>query len=138
LSRTASVEHTVNPFNRNEAGEVRTAREVAACAQLEADKLAAKLAAEPAVCRDCEEAPQRTLLLAMAAEPDRVFPAPERYWGSPMQTLADRKQVESAYAKCECGAPCCSGYSSLGGYRVTRLGMARAAKLVPTSAEASS
>lgn len=130
LKRKVVVEHTVNPFNKNEAGEPKTRTEVGQAAQAEAIRQAAEKQGSVETCRDCDEAPNRELLLAMAAEPDKVFPQPERYWSSPMHVLADRKQVEAVYEKCTCGAPCCSGYINRNGYRITKLGRERAAKLI--------
>ena len=129
IARTASVEHTVNPFNTNAEGIAKTPAEVSASAQLAANDEAARLATAPALCRSCEEAPNLALLTRMAAEPARVFQAPEKFWASPMHTLQDRKQVEAAHEQCRCGSPCCSGWRSLGGYRITQKGRARAAKL---------
>jgi hypothetical protein len=129
LNRTAKVEHTVNPFNRNEDGSVRSPAEVYACAQAAAKEQAEQLAGKATTCRDCQEKPVRDLLLEMFAAPDQIFPAPERLWGSPMSTLQDRKLVEMAWEPCNCGAPCCSRYRNLGGFRLTKEGKARAEKL---------
>jgi hypothetical protein len=128
LNRKAVVAHTVNPWNKNEQGEPKSRSEVGQDAQRAADAEAIRLADVPAWCRDCEEQPNKDLLLAMAAEPERVFPRPEKFWGSAMHTLQDRKQVDSAYDRCECGSACCSGYIDLGGFRINRAGIARAAK----------
>ncbi len=140
LNRKATVEHTINPFNKNDAGAMKTRAEVQSDAYAAAAVEAKRLAAEPAICRTCEEAPMKALLLEMAADPDRVFPTPEPYWNSPMHVLVDRKQVESAYAKCECGSACCSGWVRQNGYRITRDGIKRAKKIAledgPKKAEA--
>jgi hypothetical protein len=129
LNRKAVVEQTVNPYNLNADQIPKTAMEVYADANEAARIEAAKLQDVPAICRDCDEKDNRNLLLEMAAEPNRIFPGPETYWNSAMHWLADRKQVEAAYEKCNCGAACCSGWKSQHGYRITKKGLERAAKL---------
>lgn len=54
LTRTAKVVQTVNPFNKNADGSVKTANQVFTSACAEAVALAAKLAAQRAVCRGCQ------------------------------------------------------------------------------------
>lgn len=130
LKRKVTVEHTINPFNTDEDGAVKTRAQVYASAQAEAKASAEVLQRGANTCRDCEEKPNRDLLLAMAAAPDRIFPEPPNYWASPMHFLADRKQVESVYEKCLCGSACCSGYINRNGYRITALGKKRAATLL--------
>jgi hypothetical protein len=118
LKRIATVEHTVNPFNKNEAGEVKSPAEVRASAQAAAEAEARKLEGVPQLCRSCEDAPNRALLLSMAAHPHKVFPEPQRYWNSPMHYLEDRKQVEGLFD---------SEWNRIG-YRITPAGLKRAAQ----------
>lgn len=129
LTRKAVTECTVNPFNKNEDGTIKSSQEVSRQAQANAEFEAKKLAEKTALCRDCEEAPIRELLLEMNEEPDRVYPEPERYWGSPLHTLNSRNLVEYAQERCSCGSPCCSGFKRLGGYRLTPKGRERAERL---------
>lgn len=129
LTRTAVVEHTVSPFNKNDDGSQRTPAEVRACAYAEAQREAVEKQDSKVTCVDCEDQPNRVLLLEMAAEPERVFPEPERYFNSPMHVLADRHQVDRVYEKCECGSDCCSGWKRKAGYRITPKGLKRAATL---------
>lgn len=129
LKRSASSEMTVNPFNKNDDGTVRTPAEVQRCAYDAAKAEAQKLEGSDTICRDCEEAPRRALLLAMAAEPERVFPPEAKHWGSPMHYLEDRKQVAPVHERCDCKADCCSGWKKSPGYRITKAGKERAAKL---------
>lgn len=53
--RTFTVEHTVNPFNRNEDGSIKTAREVQASAYLAAKAELDRFATAP-LCATCENA----------------------------------------------------------------------------------
>ncbi|USN15428.1 hypothetical protein KIKIMORA_02820 [Brevundimonas phage vB_BpoS-Kikimora] len=128
VKRTVSTEMTVNPFNKNEDGTVRTPAEVQHRAYAEAKEQAQKLEGTDTTCRECVETPRRELLLTMAAEPDRVFPKPEKYWNSPMHYLADRKQVSEVHERCECQSDCCSGWKKSPGFRITKAGLERAAK----------
>lgn len=121
LKRKVTVEHTVNPFNKNEDGSIRTGVQVHTRALAEARASAAKLQGTAATCRDCEDAPNRQLLLQMAAEPERVFSAPASYWNSPMHFLEDRKQVSLARLP---GAD-----DSAWGYQINAKGLTRAAQL---------
>lgn len=129
LRRTVTVEYTVNPFNRNAAGEVKSAAEVQAEAQRAATIQAKALDGTRVTCQNCQEKSVRELLLSMAAEPGKVFPRPEPFYDSPMDVLHDRKQVERHYEACSCGAECCSGYKRSEGFRITADGKARAVKL---------
>jgi hypothetical protein len=129
LNRVAKVEHTVNPFNKNDDGSIKTRSEVYRSADLAAREEAAKLEGSVQTCRDCEDAPNRALLLEMAAEPERVFPQPERFWNSPLHVLEDRKHVAAVHEKCACGSDCCSGWKNRHGYRITPAGIKRAASL---------
>lgn len=129
LKRKVVVEHTVNPFNKNEAGEVKTVAEVSRDAQAEAQRQAAAKEGETTTCKDCEDAPNRALLLAMAAEPERAFPQPERFYGSPMQVLEDRGHVFRIHVSCECGSDCCSGWKRSTAFKLTPTGIKRAGKL---------
>lgn len=52
--RTLTVEHTVNPFNKNEDGSVKTATEVMRSAQAEAEAAKARFAKAP-LCAKCED-----------------------------------------------------------------------------------
>lgn len=54
--RTVTVEHTCNPFNKNDDGSVRTATEVWRRAQAVAAQDAAKLNGSEIVCQTCERA----------------------------------------------------------------------------------
>jgi len=130
LKRNATVEHTVNPYNKNEAGEVRTASEVYTAAKAEAIETAQKLQDVPSLCRDCEDAPNRALLLEMAGDPEKVFPSELHTWGSPMHVLKDRGHVDHAHERCDCGSDCCSRYKNNPGFRITPLGIKRAEKLL--------
>lgn len=129
LSRKASAEQTINPFNTNEDGSVKSGREVRRDAQAAADVLAAVRQDVDDICRDCEDAPNRLLLLSMAAHPDTPVAEPERYWGSPLHVLEDRKHVERRHMRCDCGSNCCSGYKRNAGFVITRKGLERAGKL---------
>jgi hypothetical protein len=53
--RTFSVEHTVNPFNKNADGTVKNGMEVSRDAQAAADLRKRQLLGEP-LCNACEEA----------------------------------------------------------------------------------
>lgn len=128
LKRTVTVEHTVNPMNKNEDGSVKTAAEVSASAYAAARAQAAEKEGSVETCRDCDEAPMKALLLEMAAAPDKVFPRPDPYWSSPMHYLADRKQVAEVHERCECKSECCSGWKRSPGFKVTPAGIKRAAK----------
>ena len=129
LNRKATVEHTVNPFNKNAAGEVKTRAEVRSSAREAAIAEAAKLEGSTVTCRDCEEAPRHALLLEMAADPEKVFPAERKTWGSPMDILYDRKQVDYVHVRCDCKSDCCSGWKRNPGLRITKKGLERAATL---------
>lgn len=136
LTRTAIAEHTVNPFNKNDSGVPKTEREVYYAAKAEAEREAAEKQGSKVTCIDCEDEPNRALLLEMAAEPQRVFPEPERYFNSPMHVLADRHHVDRVYEKCECGSACCSGWKNKAGFRVTPKGLKRATALKAKAADA--
>jgi hypothetical protein len=129
LNRTVTIEQSVNPFNKNAAGSPKTYAEVSASARAAAVMEAKRLTHEPAACRDCEDAPNRTLLLEMAAEPERVFAEPARFWNSPMHVLEERKQVERVHIRCTCGSDCCSGYKRSPGFKITKAGRQRATTL---------
>lgn len=134
LKRTATEEHTVNPFNKNEDGSVKTVAQVQASAQAAAEEMAIKLSQKPTTCRDCDEAPMRELLLEMAAKPDECVPEPVPYWGSAMHYLFDREQVERAYTfRNGVEGDFSEGNFTRDGYRITELGKARAAKLLVQS-----
>lgn len=128
LKRTVTVEHTVNPLNKNADGSIKTAAEVSAGAYAAARAQAAEKEGSVETCRDCIEAPRKALLLEMAAEPDKVFPRPDSYWNSPMHFLADRKQVAEVHERCECKSDCCSGWKKSPGFKITPAGIKRAAK----------
>lgn len=130
LNRKVVVEHTVNPFNKADDGEIKTPAQVRSAAYAEADKQAAALQGSKQVCRDCEDADNRALLLQLAKAPDDAYPEPTDYWGSPMRVLEERKHVLRSYVKCECGAPCCSGYLRATVFHLTKKGRERAAHLL--------
>lgn len=125
LKRQAVVGHTVNPFNKNPDGSVKTAAEVQRDAYEAAKVEAAKLAEKPTKCRWCDERECRELLLEMATEPERHLPEPARYWASPLHTLVERKQAEEDYRRDEATS---GGWRSLG-YRITAKGLKRAEQL---------
>lgn len=52
FQKSKTVTHTVNPFNRNERGEVRSRGEVSDCAQVELDAWARSI---PPLCGHCHE-----------------------------------------------------------------------------------
>lgn len=52
--RTVTVTHTINPFNRNEHGEVRSPQEVLECVRAELAKQVAEMPSRRIVCRTCE------------------------------------------------------------------------------------
>lgn len=132
LKRKVTIEHTVNPFNTNEDGSVRTAAEVQRRAQAEADAKAAELEGAVVTCKDCEEKPMRDLLIAMAAEPTRFFQVEGRYWGSPMHYLVDRKQaVEHISFKDGNRHNYDPDNIVHDGYRITAAGLVRASKFKP-------
>ncbi len=53
-TRTVTVTHTVNPFNRNEAGEVRSAQEILDRVREELAGQVKKTAGQTIICRTCE------------------------------------------------------------------------------------
>lgn len=59
LRRVVTVEHTINPFNRNPDGTLRTASEVRANALVEAKRIAGEKQGGVVTCRNCERAAQR-------------------------------------------------------------------------------
>lgn len=56
LVRVVLVEHTVNPWNRNDRGEIRTPGEVYECVRQEAQVKADKLRVNGTTCQRCEQA----------------------------------------------------------------------------------
>lgn len=129
LRRKEVVEHTVNPFNTNSDGSARTRHEVRMSAASEAERRAAEKEGIAQICRDCEDAPNRRLLLLMAETPDAEFPESDVFWGAPMQVLRDRGHVEQKFKRCACGADCCSGFSRKSAFKITAKGIERAAKI---------
>lgn len=132
LKRKVVEEKTVNPFNKNDDGTPKTSTQVYRDAYAAATEKAKALEGAVVTCKNCEEKPMRELLLAMAAEPTRFFQVEGRYWSSPMHYLVDRKHAIETYEfkdgnrhNYEPG-----NYVSTG-YRVTGLGLARAAKFKP-------
>ncbi len=78
MSRKAVVEHTVNPWNKNEDGSVRTEIEVYRAAQAEADAKAAELNGGEVVCKTCENKPiYDHLRMLLQANPE-VISDPKR------------------------------------------------------------
>lgn len=130
VNRKAVVEHTVNPFNTNVAGEIKSVAEVRSDAYEAAKLEAASLQGTIITCRDCEDADNRALLLEMLKDPDGEHPEPDDYWRSPMRVLEERKHVQRDHKRCTCGAPCCSGYSNKAVFRLTKKGKERAANLL--------
>jgi hypothetical protein len=122
LKRTAVVEHTVNPYNKNEDGSVRTPVEVRRRAFEAAEAEAKQLQDKPVTCSNCADAPMRDLLLAMASQPDVLVQPPERYFNSPLHVLVDRKNVEEVYERQG------DDWKRLG-YRITAKGLKRAGQL---------
>lgn len=55
-TRTVSVTHTVNPFNKNEDGSIRSTREVWQCVGVELESEVKKLFADGIVCNSCQDA----------------------------------------------------------------------------------
>jgi hypothetical protein len=53
--RTVTVTHTVNPFNRNDLGEARSAQEVLECVRAELAKRVNETALSKIICRTCEK-----------------------------------------------------------------------------------
>ena len=83
LLRKITVEYTVNPFNKNKDGNVKTYQEVQIEAFQEAKRKASKLEGTLVTCRTCEEKPVNDLLLEMYNQPDTSFPIPDPFNGSP-------------------------------------------------------
>ncbi len=133
LTRNATVEYTINPFNKNEDGSQKTRSEVFRAADAAAKIEAAKLEGSETICRDCEDAPNRALLIEMFADPDASVPEPERFYNTPMYVLEQRKHVQRRHERCECGAECCSGYKKRR-FFLTKAGKERAAKLLQKAA----
>lgn len=135
LKRTARVEHTVNPYNKNADGSVKTQTEVYRSAQAEADKQAQALQGVPAICSTCEDAPNRELLLQMAADPHTFVKPPERYWNSPLHVLVDRGQAmeEHIFLDGNCYNYADENWISQG-YRITPKGLKRAAQHLKVAA----
>jgi hypothetical protein len=130
MTRKAVVEHTVNPFNKNADGSVKSRSEVWRSAKAAAEAEAAAKEGSEVICRDCEDAPNKALLLEMAARPHLGMPEPADYWRSPMRVLEERKHVRREYERCKCGADCCSGYKHPANFFLTEKGKARAASLL--------
>lgn len=131
-TRKVTVEHTVNPFNKNEDGSIKTALEVMRSAQAEAEVQAKAKDCDMVTCKTCSEKPMRELLLAMAAEPARYFQVEGKFWNSPMHFLVDRKHAIETYEFVD-GNPhnYAPGNHVSQGYRITGLGLARAMKFKP-------
>ncbi len=53
-TRTVSVTHTINPFNKNEEGFVRSPQEVQQCVSVELDVDVKKLLSDGIICGSCE------------------------------------------------------------------------------------
>lgn len=123
LNRKVVVEHTVNPFNKNADGSIKNRAEVGRGASAAADAQAKELQDVPDICRNCEDMPNRELLLAMAAEPEKCWPEPQRFWNSPMRVLHDRKNVDQFHERVD-------GEWVFRGYRITPKGQKRAAQLM--------
>lgn len=124
LKRTAVVENTVNPYNKNEDGSVRTPIEVMRRAQTAAEQEAAKLQGVPVTCRDCEDAPYRAFLLKMAAEPEKSI-RDDREISGLVRTGTDRGHLD--YDRDD--PKCWEGIWST--YKLTPKGLKRAAQLQP-------
>jgi hypothetical protein len=58
-TRTVSVTHTVNPFNKNEDGSIRSTQEVWQCVGVELESEVKKLLADGIVCNSCEESSRK-------------------------------------------------------------------------------
>lgn len=132
LKRKVTIEHTVNPFNKNEDGSVKSSLDCHRSARAEAETRAKELEGAVVTCKACTEKPMRDLLLAMAAEPARFFQVEGRYWNSPMHYLVDRKHAIETYSFVDGNAQnYAPGNYVSQGYRITGLGLARALKFKP-------
>jgi hypothetical protein len=129
LKRKAVVEHTVNPFNKNDDGTMRSPAQVSKRAYEEACAEAAKLEGSEVICKTCEELPMKELLLEMAAEPSKVFPAPEKYWNSPLHVLVERKHADLVYVRSTAEEYANGAHAwQMLGYRINSKGIDRAKK----------
>lgn len=129
LKRTVTVEHTLNPFNKDADGNVKDARQVWRDAQAAATEDAAKRQGHPQTCRTCEERPAMAKLAAMALEPNTPVDIPQvKFWGTPLHTLLERGLVDYHFYTADpfCGAEA---------LKITRKGIERAAKLRPDQVE---
>ncbi|UTC29924.1 hypothetical protein BAJUN_03220 [Bajunvirus bajun] len=129
FKRKATVEQTENPFNKNEDGSVKTVLEVHRSARAAALAEAEKLEGSEIICRNCEEAPRKALLLEMAAEPAKFFQVEGKFWGSPMHYLAERKQVVEVHGFLDGNRQNYAPENHVSqGYRITAEGLLRASK----------
>lgn len=115
VSRNFVGECTVNPFNKNAAGEICSTSEVAQQSMGVAERAANKAQADGVECRECEDKPNREALLAFA----NGVPLSPR--SREAQTLLDRGNVKEIYEHKHC-AECGHTNWTLTGYELTPLG----------------
>ena len=128
-TRYFTAEQTVNPYNKNDAGSVKSPDEIHEEVKAEAKRRASALEGSTFTCRTCAETPERNLLIRMADKPDQKFPDPEprSRERDAMITLSERGHVERSVDR----SPCCGCGRRLNkflGWIVTQKGINRAAK----------
>uniref|UniRef100_A0AB74UGV5 Post-SET domain-containing protein n=1 Tax=Caulobacter phage BL57 TaxID=3348355 RepID=A0AB74UGV5_9VIRU len=96
-----------------------THEEFEALVDREAEAEAERLALEPHLCKKCEVAGPKWLLIEMALRSEEAFPEPVPFKGSAMEKLLERHHVQKAHKRCTCGAACCSGWAKVDGYKIT-------------------
>lgn len=98
LRRTAKVYQTLNPFNKNAAGEVKTQSEIRAENRERLPAEIAKLKAAGATCKTCIERPRRSLLLWFEGDLEKPYQHPHKgYYNSPANWLVDRRHLRIVY-----------------------------------------
>jgi hypothetical protein len=120
-NRTFVGECTINPYNKNAAGEVCSREEVAAQSLASAERDAAKAEAEGVTCQWCADRDVREALIRFLDGE----PLPESRWGSPTHILTDRKNIEERVERERCDHCGETAWKSLG-YVLTSKGRALA------------
>ncbi len=70
--RTVTVTHTINPFNKNELGHVRSPQEVANQVREELAEQVKKMAGQTIICRTCEHDRDAAKILQAASDGGRA------------------------------------------------------------------
>ncbi len=99
LTRQATAEHTVNPYNKDADGNIKSPQQVREDAQKAANQKAKDKSGMTVVCRKCQETPLLNLIVEMldTEEPVRLDKTSDT-----RQTLVWRDWVANAFDRCEC------------------------------------